>query len=181
VSRIGRLPVIVPTGVQVAVKGNLVTVKGPRGEMKREFSPEISIALEGTQVVVTRGSDAQTIRALHGTTRALIQNMVTGVSTGWVRSLDVEGVGYRPDLAGANLILYVGYSHPVTVVPPAGIAFEVDTKARQIKVVGADREQVGQVAADIRKVRPPEPYKGKGIRYTGERIRIKAGKAGKAR
>lgn len=182
-SRIGRLPVNVPAGVQVAIAGNLVTVKGQRGEMKREFSPEISIVIEGSNVVVTRSSDAPTIRALHGTTRALIQNMVTGVSTGWTRRLEVQGVGYRPEMGadGKTLMLYVGYSHPVPVVPPAGIAFEVDAKAREIRVIGADREQVGQVAADIRKIRPPEPYKGKGIRYAGEYIKIKPGKAGKAK
>lgn len=180
-SRIGRLPITVPSGVQVTIEGNLVKVKGPKGEMMREFSPTIGITQEGSTILVSRDTDAPTVRALHGTTRALIQNMVTGVSTGWVRSLDVEGVGYRPDMNGKNLVLYVGYSHPVTVEPPPGITFEVDTRARQVKVIGIDREQVGQVASDLRKIRPPEPYKGKGIRYTGERVRIKPGKAGKTK
>lgn len=178
-SRVGRLPVVVPAGVNVAVDGIDVSVKGPRGEMKRAFSPEMTIALDQGQVVVTRSSDAPTIRALHGTTRALLQNMVTGVSTGFTRVLEIDGVGYRVEMNGNNLVLYVGYSHPVEVEPPSGIIFEVETKARQIRVIGNDKQQVGQVSADIRKVRPPEPYQGKGIHYLGERIRRKAGKAGK--
>jgi large subunit ribosomal protein L6 len=181
VSRIGRLPVTVPAGVQIKVDGLELHVKGPKGEMKRLFSPVIDIKLENSQIVVTRSSDAPSIRALHGTTRALINNMVTGVSTGFARLLDVDGVGYRPELNGKNLVLYVGYSHPVTVNPPEGISFDVDAKARQIKVNGFDKEQVGQMAADIREIRPPEPYKGKGIRYHEERIRRKAGKAGKGK
>ena len=180
-SRIGRLPVTVPAGVQVKVEGLEVHVKGPKGEMKRLFTPAVAIKLEGSQVVITRSSDEPSVRALHGTTRALINNMVTGVSTGFTRVLDVDGVGYRPELSGKDLILYVGYSHPVTVNPPEGISFDVDAKARQIKINGFDREQVGQVAADIREIRPPEPYKGKGIRYHEERIRRKAGKAGKGK
>ncbi len=180
-SRIGRLPISVPAGVQVKLNGLEVHVIGPKGELKKEFTPVVDIALEGGQVIVTRSSEAPSVRALHGTTRALINNMVTGVSTGFTRLLDVEGVGYRPELIGANLVLYVGYSHPVTVVPPAGISFEVDTRARQIKVNGFDKEQVGQVAADLREIRPPEPYKGKGIRYHEEKVRRKAGKAGKGK
>jgi large subunit ribosomal protein L6 len=132
-------------------------------------------------VVVQRSSEEARIRALHGTTRALLQNMVTGVSTGFTKVLEVDGVGYRTEMDGTNLVLYVGYSHPVVVEPPAGISFEADAKTRQVKVNGYDREQVGQVAANIRKIRPPEPYKGKGIRYQGERIRRKAGKAGKGK
>lgn len=180
-SRIGRLPIIVPAGVQVQVNGLEVHVKGPKGEMKQEFSPVIDIKLDGTQVHVTRSSEEPRVRALHGTTRALISNMVTGVSTGFTRLLTVEGVGYRPEMSGANLVLHVGYSHPVTVTPPEGISFAVDTKARQIKILGYDKEEVGQVAADIREIRPPEPYKGKGIRYQEEKIRRKAGKAGKGK
>ena len=178
-SRIGRLPVAVPNGVQVNVQGSDVHVKGPKGELKRSFSPMIEIAMENGEVVVKRKSDNAAERALHGTTRAVIANMVRGVSTGFEVSLQVEGVGYRAELKGKDLALFVGYSHPVTMVPPAGISFEVDQKTRQIKVLGYDREVVGQTAAEIRRVRPPEPYHGKGIRYLGEKIRRKAGKAGK--
>lgn len=180
-SRIGRLPITVPAGVQVHVNGMDVHVKGPKGEMKMQFLPAVGVTLEGTQVHVTRSSEEPNVRALHGTTRALISNMVTGVSTGFTRTLTVEGVGYRPEMNGKNLVLFVGYSHPVTIEPPAGIAFEVDTKARQIRINGFDKEQVGQVAADLREIRPPEPYKGKGIRYQEERVRRKAGKAGKGK
>jgi large subunit ribosomal protein L6 len=181
VSRIGRLPVAVPAGVQVDVNGNEINIKGPKGEMKRQFPQTVDIKLEGGQVVVTRTSEAPSVRAMHGTTRALINNMVTGVSTGFTKVLEVEGVGYRVEMDGKNAVLYVGYSHPVTIEPPAGISFEVDTKTRQLKVVGFDVELVGQTAADIRKVRPPEPYKGKGIHYLGERVRRKAGKTGKGK
>lgn len=180
-SRIGRLPVTVPDIVQVKVNGSEVHVKGPKGEMSFLFSPVVDIKLENKQVVVTRNSDEPRIRALHGTTRALIQNMVTGVSTGFTRVLEIDGVGYRPDMNGKNLMLYVGYSHPVEVPPPDGISFEVDAKARQVKIMGRDKEQVGQVASDIRKIRPPEPYKGKGVHYLGEHIRRKAGKSGKTK
>jgi large subunit ribosomal protein L6 len=167
--------------VQVKVNGQELHVKGPKGELTRSFSPVVEIKLEDNQIQVTRSSEEPTIKALHGTTRALINNMVTGVSTGFARLLDVEGVGYRPEMNGKDLVLYVGYSHPVTVNPPEGISFDVDAKARQIKILGYDREQVGQTAADIREIRPPEPYKGKGIRYHEERIRRKAGKAGKGK
>jgi large subunit ribosomal protein L6 len=181
VSRIGRLPVTVPDIVQVKVNGSEVQVKGPKGELSFLFSPVVDIKLENKQVVVTRNSDEPRIRALHGTTRALIQNMVTGVSTGFTRVLEIDGVGYRPDMSGKNLMLYVGYSHPVEIPPPDGISFEVDAKARQVKIMGRDKEQVGQVASDIRKIRPPEPYKGKGVHYLGEHIRRKAGKSGKTK
>jgi large subunit ribosomal protein L6 len=179
VSRIGRLPVAVPNGVQINVQGSDVHVKGPKGEMKRTFSPQMGIALENGEVIVTRKSDDPKERALHGTTRAVIANMVHGVSSGFEIVLQVEGVGYRAELQGKDLALFVGYSHPVKVPPPAGITFDVDPKTRLIKVQGYDREVVGQTAAEIRRVRPPEPYHGKGIRYAGERIRRKAGKAGK--
>ena len=178
-SRIGRLPVAVPNGVQVNVQGSDVHVKGPKGEMKRSFSSLVEIKMEDGHVVVTRNSDNAAERALHGTTRAVIANMVRGVSSGFEVLLQVEGVGYRAELQGKDLALFVGYSHPVKMVPPAGISFEVDLKTRQIKVLGYDREAVGQVASEIRRVRPPEPYHGKGIRYVGEKIRRKAGKAGK--
>ena len=178
-ARIGRLPLDVPNGLQVNVQGSDVHVKGPKGELQRTFSALIGIALDDGQVVVTRKSDHPAERALHGTTRALIANMVRGVSSGFEVVLVVDGVGYRAELNEKNLVLHVGYSHPITMEPPAGIAFEVDQKARQIKVLGFDREMVGQTASEIRRVRPPEPYHGKGIRYAGEKIRRKAGKAGK--
>lgn len=178
-SRIGRLPVDVPAGVQVNVQGSNVRVKGPKGELQRTFSALIDIALENSQVVVKRNSDNPEERALHGTTRAIIANMVRGVSSGFEVVLEVEGVGYRSEMEGKTLVLHVGYSHPVKVEPPAGISFESDAKTRQIKVLGFDRDVVGQTAAEIRGVRPPEPYHGKGIRYAGEKIRRKAGKAGK--
>ena len=178
-SRIGRLPVQVPSGVKVDLSGSTVTIKGPKGEMHRTFSNLIGIALESDQLVITRKSDLPAERALHGTTRALLANMMRGVSQGFEVVLELEGVGYRPEMEGSNLALYVGYSHPVKIEPPAGITFSVDAKTRQIKIMGFDKELVGQVAANIRKVRPPEPYHGKGLHYLGERIRRKAGKAGK--
>jgi large subunit ribosomal protein L6 len=169
----------VPAGVQVNVQGSNVNIKGPKGELQRTFSSLIGIALENNQVVVSRNSDRPEERALHGTTRAVIANMVHGVSTGFEIVLEVEGVGYRSEMDGKTLILHVGYSHPVRIEPTDGISFESDLKTRQIKVSGFDREVVGQTAAEIRRVRPPEPYHGKGIRYAGEKIRRKAGKAGK--
>jgi len=181
VSRIGRMPVAVPTGVTVDLKGSHLRVKGPKGEMERDFSPSIQISLENGEVVVQRSTDQATHRALHGTTRALIANMVTGVSSGFEKVLEIDGVGYRAEMSGVNLILHVGYSHPVTIEPPEGISFEVDTKTRQVKIRGFNKEQIGQVASDIRKIRPPEPYKGKGIHYLGEKIRRKAGKSGKGK
>jgi len=171
--------VVVPPGVQVDIKGSHVRVKGPKGELDRVFSPLIGIQLDNNEIQVTRNSDDPQERALHGTTRALINNMVHGVSQGFEIVLEIEGVGYRSELNGNNLVLYVGYSHPVEIEPPDGISFEADAKSRQVKVMGHNKEQVGQVAANIRKVRPPEPYHGKGIRYAGERIRRKAGKSGK--
>jgi len=171
--------VAIPGGVQVNVQGSNVHVKGPKGELNRTFSPMIGIAMENGQVVITRKSDHPAERALHGTTRAVIANMVRGVSSGFEVMLGVEGVGYRAEMEGKNLALFVGYSHPVKMEPPAGISFEVDLKTRQIKVLGFDREVVGQTAAEIRGVRPPEPYHGKGIRYVNEKVRRKAGKAGK--
>ncbi len=177
-SRVGKSPVVVPASVQVNIEGSNVKVKGPKGEIQRDFSPTMDIHMEDGQVLVVRPSDEQSVRALHGTTRALIQNMVTGVSDGFTRVLEIDGVGYRAEMQGLNLVLYVGYSHPVVIEPQAGISFDVETRARQVKVMGIDKEQVGQVAADIREIRPPEPYKGKGIRYQGEHIRRKAGKSG---
>ncbi|MBI5944237.1 MAG: 50S ribosomal protein L6 [Chloroflexi bacterium] len=178
-SRIGRLPIDIPNGVQVNLNGSNVIVKGPKGEMKRDFSNTIGIAMENNQLTFTRNSEDPAERALHGTTRAVLANMIHGVSKGFQVVLEVEGVGYRAEMEGKNLALFVGYSHPVKMEPPAGISFETDAKTRQIRVLGFDKELVGQTAANIRKVRPPEPYHGKGIRYQGERIRRKAGKAGK--
>jgi len=179
VSRIGRLPIDIPSGVQVDVKGVDVRVKGPKGELNRAFSQLIGIKMENNQLNFTRNSDNPAERALHGTTRAVIANMIHGVSKGFEVVLQVEGVGYRAEMEGKNLALFVGYSHPVKMEPPAGVSFETDPKTRQIKVLGFDKELVGQIAANIRKVRPPEPYHGKGLRYLGERVRRKAGKAGK--
>ena len=178
-SRIGRLPVEIPGGVKVDVKGSDIHVKGPKGELQRTFSSSIGIAMENNQLIITRKSDDPAERALHGTTRAVLANMINGVSKGFDVVLEVDGVGYRAEMTGKNLALHVGYSHPVEVVPPAGISFEADAKTRQIKVMGFDKELVGQIAANIRNVRPPEPYHGKGIHYLGEHIRRKAGKAGK--
>jgi large subunit ribosomal protein L6 len=179
VSRVGRMPVEIPGGVQVDIKGSNVHVKGPKGELKRTFSPLINIKMDGNTVTIERKSDAPAERALHGTTRAVLANMINGVSTGFEVVLEVEGVGYRAEMNGNNLVLHVGYSHPVEMEPPQGISFEAGGKSRQIKVLGYDKELVGQIAANIRQVRPPEPYHGKGIRYEGEHIRRKAGKAGK--
>jgi large subunit ribosomal protein L6 len=178
-SRIGRLPIAVPSGVQVKIDGHKVSVKGKRGELIREFHPDIEIKLEDGKVVVTRPSDSSTHRALHGTTRALLANMVKGVSDGFTKVLQIEGVGYRAAMEGSHLVFYLGYSHPVKVEPPAGIKFAADEKAKTVTVEGSDRQLVGQVAANLRKLRPPEPYKGKGVMYQGEHIRRKAGKAGK--
>lgn len=178
-SRIGQLPIVVPAGVDVKIKGTHVRVKGPKGELQHTFPADMAISLEDGEVVVKRPSDERTHRAFHGMTRSLINNMVLGVSTGFSKVLEINGVGYRAELEGNNLILNVGFSHPVKVEPPEGIEFEVDARTRQIVIKGYDKQVVGHVAADIRKVRPPEPYKGKGIKYLDERIRRKAGKAGK--
>jgi len=176
VSRIGKLPIEIPSGVEVELSGSNVTVKGPKGTMQREFSPLINIEKEEGKIVVTPSSDEKKVRALHGTTRAVLNNMVVGVSTGFERILEIDGVGYKADMDGKNLVVSVGYSHPVVVEPPAGIEFDVVEKNRQVVIKGINKEVVGQTAADIRKIRPPEPYKGKGIHYLGEHIRRKAGK-----
>ncbi len=179
-SRVGRLPISVPAEVQVNIDGGKIHVKGPKGELKREFSPLIGIGMENGQLTVTRKSDKPAERALHGTTRALLANMIHGVSIGFERILEIEGVGYRAEMKDQTLVLFMGYSHPVEMEPPVGISFDVDPKARQVFVRGIDKEQVGQVAVNIRSIRPPEPYHGKGLHYLGEKIRRKAGKAGKA-
>ena len=178
-SRIGKLPIPVAKGVQVDIDGSTVKVKGPKGELTRDFPRGVSFALDDGRVVVQRESDEKPVRALHGLSRSLLANMVTGVSEGYTKSLELQGVGYRVQQAGPKVTLSVGYSHPVEVAPPPGIELQVEGTTR-LHVRGIDKELVGQVAADIRKVRKPEPYKGKGIRYVGERVRRKAGKAGKA-
>ncbi len=179
-SRIGRLPVPVPDGVQVEIKGSHVRVKGPKGELAYTFPAAMKITYvpEEKVIKVERPSDERQHRAWHGMTRALINNMVIGVTQGFEKVLDIVGVGYRAELKGQNLVLHVGYSHPVEVTPPEGITFKVEGNTR-IRVQGIDKQLVGQVAADVRKVRPPEPYKGKGIRYHDEQVRRKAGKTGK--
>jgi large subunit ribosomal protein L6 len=181
VSRIGRMPVDIPNGVQVDIKGSQVSVNGPKGKLERVFSPSISIMMENGQILITRSSDAPAERALHGTTRAVLNNMILGVSAGFQRVLEYEGVGYRAEMSGPKLVLYLGYSHPIEVEPPAGISFDIDAKARQVFVRGFNKEEVGQTAANIRELRPPEPYHGKGLHYLGERIRRKPGKSGKAK
>jgi len=174
------MPVVIPSGVQIELNGTTVSVKGPKGELKRTFSPLVGIAKENGQIIITRNSDLPAERALHGTTRAVIANMIHGVSTGFERVLEIDGVGYRAEMNGKNLVLNMGYSHPVEMEPPSGISFDVEQKTRQVFVRGFDKELVGQTAANVRNVRPPEPYHGKGLHYLGERIRRKAGKAGKA-
>ena len=178
-SRIGKLPITIAKGVDVNVQGKTVRVKGPKGELVRDFPDEMSFDIADGKVSVVRANDEKHVRALHGLSRSLLNNMVTGVSDGFTKTLELQGVGYRVQQAGPNVTLSVGYSHPVEVKPPEGIQLEVDGTTR-LHVRGIDKELVGQVAANIRKVRKPEPYKGKGIRYLGERVRRKAGKAGKA-
>jgi large subunit ribosomal protein L6 len=176
-SRIGKEPVPIPSGVDVALADGTVTVKGPKGELSQTVPEGITVEITDDQVVVTRASDHRTHRALHGLTRSLIANMVTGVTAGYSKSLEIVGVGYRAQARGSNaLVIQAGYSHPVEVTAPEGVTFEVPSPTR-ITVSGADKQVVGQVAADIRAVRKPEPYKGKGIRYAGEQVRRKAGKA----
>lgn len=179
-SRIGEMPVSIPENVQVSIDGSTVTISGPKGEMTKEFRPEMTIAREDDEIQVTRSSDARRVRALHGLTRALIQNMVIGVTEGYSKTLEVHGTGYRAELQGDSLVMSLGFSHPVVIEPPEGIEFEANPRASTIVVKGYDKEVVGRVAADIRAWRPVEPYLGKGIRYQGERVRRKVGKAGQA-
>jgi large subunit ribosomal protein L6 len=178
VSRIGKLPIPVPSGVEVAVDGPTVRVKGPKGTLERVVPEPITVATEDGRVVVSRPDDERTSKALHGLTRSLVANMVTGVSAGYERKLEIHGTGYRVQARGGTLEFALGFSHPVVVQPPEGITFAVENPTR-FSVVGIDKQQVGEVAANIRKIRPPEPYKGKGVRYEGEAVRRKAGKAGK--
>lgn len=177
-SRIGKKPVEVPSGVTITLEGTLMTVKGPKGELKRDLHPDMKINLEENVITVERPSDNKEHRALHGTTRSLISNMVEGVTKGYERALELIGVGYRATKSGQKLVLNVGYSHPVEIVPEQGIEIEVPSNTKVI-VKGIDKERVGALASNIRSVRLPEPYKGKGIRYEGEYVRRKEGKTGK--
>ena len=178
-SRIGKKPIEVPAGVTVTIaEGNAVTVKGPKGELTRSFNPDITIAQEENVITLTRPSDSKEHRTIHGTTRAVLANMVEGVSKGFEKSLELIGVGYRAQKQGTKLVLNVGYSHPVEIEPEAGIEIEVPSNTKVV-VKGTNKERVGALAANIRDVRPPEPYKGKGIRYEGEFVRRKEGKTGK--
>jgi len=177
-SRIGKEPVVVPSGVTVELNGQTLTAKGPKGELTRTFHDLMKIEQDGETITVTRPDDSREARSLHGLTRTLINNMVVGVSEGYSKTLELVGVGYRASLKGKNLEMQLGFSHPVTVEPPEGIEFSIDDEGRII-VSGASKEAVGQVAANIRAWRKPEPYKGKGIRYEGEHVRRKPGKAAK--
>jgi large subunit ribosomal protein L6 len=178
VSRIGKQPIPVPSGVEVKIEGSEVTVKGPKGTLSQTFQSDIEIALEDGVVYVRRPSDERRHRSLHGLTRTLVANMVAGVSEGFEKKLEIVGVGYRAQLKGTDLDLSLGLSHPMVVKAEEGITFEVPAPNR-ISVKGIDKQRVGQIAAEIRKIRPPEPYKGKGIRYAGEHVRRKVGKAAK--
>jgi large subunit ribosomal protein L6 len=177
-SRIGRMPVVIPSGVDVTINGRQVRVKGPKGELSLEVAAPIEVSKDDGVITVTRPSDEGEIRALHGLSRSLIANMVTGVTDGYRKTLEIVGVGYRVQARGNDLEFALGFSHPVPVHAPAGISFRVETPTRFV-VEGIDKQQVGEVAANIRKLRKPDPYKGKGVRYQGEQIRRKVGKAGK--
>ncbi len=177
-SRIGRMPIKMPQDVEVTVKGNEVSVKGPKGELSRSFHPDIAISLQDGTLTVARPSDSREHRALHGLTRSLLANMVEGVTNGFQRTLELSGVGYRAQSMGGKLVIQLGFSHPVEIVPPPQVSITLEGTTR-INIIGIDKELVGEVAAKIRAVKPPEPYKGKGVRYAGERVRRKAGKAGR--
>lgn len=176
-SRIGKMPITVPAGVTVKIDNNLVTVKGPKGELSRQIHKNMKLTLDNGVITVERPSDEKEDRAMHGLSRTLINNMVVGVTHGFSKALEINGVGYRAAKQGQNINFTLGFSHPVVKEPPAGITFEVPAP-NKIVVLGADKELVGDVAAEIRTLRPPEPYKGKGIRYEGEHVRRKVGKAG---
>lgn len=178
-SRVGRLPIEIPSGVEVEIKGTHVRVKGPKGELSHTFPPVVKITNDDGSLTVERLSEEKFTRAMHGTARAVIFNMVEGVTNGFEKILEIHGVGYRAEMKGSQLVLSLGYSHPIEVDPPEGITFEVLDRNNVIKISGYDKQVVGQIAAEIRGTRPVEPYKGKGIRYRGEYVRRKAGKAGK--
>jgi large subunit ribosomal protein L6 len=177
-SRIGRLPVAIPSTVDVTIEGRTLTVKGPKGTLSRTLHPDMAVAKEDGTVVVSRPTEQKMHKQLHGLTRTLVNNMVVGVTDGYRKGLEITGVGYRAALNGKKLTLNLGYSHPVEIDPPEGISFELENPTH-LAVVGIDKELVGQVAAQVRSTRKPEPYKGKGVRYAGEYVRRKAGKAGK--
>ncbi len=176
-SRVGRKVITIPSGVELKQEGNKITVKGPKGQLEREFSPEITVKVENGEINITRPNDLPNIRALHGTTRAVLNNMIVGVSQGFEKKLELVGVGYRVQAAGNGLTLSLGFSHPVEIEPVEGITFKVDGNTK-ISVEGINKELVGQIAANIRSKRPPEPYKGKGVKYADEQIRRKEGKKG---
>jgi large subunit ribosomal protein L6 len=178
-SRIGRLPIVVPAGVTVTIKDSTVSVKGPKGEISQTFTPDMKIKLDDGKITVERPSDSKEHRALHGLTRSLLNNMVTGATKGWEKTLEIVGVGFRAEKSGEKIILRVGFSHTVEVMPLPGVTLGIDGPSR-VKVAGINKETVGEMAAEIRGIRPPDAYKGKGIRYVGEAVRIKPGKAGKA-
>ena len=178
-SRVGRMPINVPPGVVVTINQDEVTVTGPRGELHRRFPPDMSITRDGDSLIVSRPSDSKVHRSLHGLTRSLLANMVEGVTNAFEKNLEIVGVGYRAEKSGDKLVMRVGFSHPVEITPLPGVSLDVEG-ANRIKVTGISREAVGEMAARIRAVRPPDAYKGKGIRYAGELVRLKAGKAGKA-
>ncbi len=177
-SRIGRLPITIPAGVDITLDGRVITVNGPKGTLTRELPSRMAVERDGDTLTVVRPTETKQDKSLHGLTRTLVNNMVIGVTTGYRKGLEIVGVGYRAQKVGEKLQLALGYSHPIEIDPPAGISFEVETPLR-LAVVGIDKELVGQVAAKVRSTRKPEPYKGKGVRYAGEKVRRKAGKAGK--
>jgi large subunit ribosomal protein L6 len=177
-SRIGKLPIPVPAGVEVKIDGSVVSVKGPKGSLSHTVAAPITVALEENTVVVTRPDDERNSRSLHGLTRTLISNLVTGVTTGYSKGIEIVGTGYRVTAKGSDIEFALGYSHPIYVKAPEGITFTVEGNTK-LTVSGIDKQQVGEVAANLRKLRKPEPYKGKGVRYAGEVVRRKAGKAGK--
>lgn len=179
-SRIGKAPIPVPKGVKIDINGSTVSVQGPKGTLSQSFHPEMVFEMSGDELVVIRPSESREHRSLHGLTRALLNNMVVGVSEGFKKVLEIEGVGYRAETKGKNLVLSVGYSHPIEFPPPSDdISYEVEDRGKKITVSGINKQVLGELCANIRKTRPPEPYKGKGIRYQGEYVRRKAGKAGK--
>jgi large subunit ribosomal protein L6 len=177
-SRIGRLPITLPAGVDVTLDGRVITVTGPKGTLTRQLPPRMQLEREGETLTVVRPTETKMDKSLHGLTRTLVNNMVIGVTTGYRKGLEIVGVGYRAQKIGEKLQLALGYSHPIEIDPPAGISFELETPLK-LAVVGIDKELVGQIAAKVRSTRKPEPYKGKGVRYAGEKVRRKAGKAGK--
>ncbi|MEN8263850.1 MAG: 50S ribosomal protein L6 [Nitrospirota bacterium] len=178
-SRVGKNPINIPSGVDVKIQGTLVSVKGPKGELKWSYPGEMKVSMKDNQVTVERPSDAKPHRALHGTVRSIIANMVTGASTGYQRVLEINGVGYRAQIQGSKISFTLGYSHPVEYSLPGGITAQVDKKQTLLTLEGIDKQLIGQVAANIRSLRPPNVYKGKGIKYAEERIKMKVGKAGK--